>query len=726
MWQGRVVQLRMCVSVSACACMLVEVCADRVTVIQSITMSCVNLITQLLRMWIESAVVEESFTHYTMLSMLGCPGWVPFLEQIKGAAFETAAVSNRRLIPFAELSGALPGSKWTGLRLPIPFRFSSRSAQQMVQELALTPEGDGRRVNWERFTCRGEPANLELFQTIPATEELSLIQVQDAARNASCSMIAYNQSTKDYSLYKDVEPCCPRTDGHYDYWVAKDWTHLGVFRDGGCSSMPFKVRLRNSCDRLCLQDLIQLSLVSYGRISVDFQHVNWKRAVVASEEAGRLEWTHGVWRACLPDGEPILKCCLLQSSTCCVEKRSRFDLSYVGEQLLELRADPNATDADHQPLLLACALKGHAQAAKVLLKYQADVDSPIPNGRTALCDAIRKQQVALVKELVGLKADKNLKAHSENDPVAEKLSPLGHACRSMAQASAGMARLNPGFCYGMVAAAAGILVQVIDSHAQLPEAEMAEALSCLSTTISTYLSSGYDEHTHANKLKAKIKSALVAVLKIRPLELSQWQKDDGDAVLHLVSRAAPCQRHTVPWLEAWLSVFPVDQLQGYTETLNNAGSTALEEALRACNSCDDFGDREEALLAWLLAKLEQKDVSRLQQMEEDFKQTLISLSLHPDRGKAGSDVAVFVRQFKSPQARACCVASLNKAFALMVAQKRYDGCLSLAAKMQELLSPEHRSQANELAQAKSQSCGLKFVTASQTRGSEADTDPARP
>ncbi|CAE7204598.1 unnamed protein product [Symbiodinium sp. CCMP2592] len=662
-------------------------------------MSCVNLISQLLRMWIESAVVEESFTRYTMLSMLGCPGWVPFLEQIKGAAFKTTTVSNRRLIPFAELSGALPGHKWTGLRLPIPFRFSTRSAQQMIQELGLMPEGDGHHMNWEKLTQRGQPA-LELFQAIPKTEQRTLAQVQVAARTSGCSIIAFNEDKADWSLHKDREGFSPGHNGVFTYWVAKDWSQLGMFGDGGSNTMPFKIRLGNSCDRLCLQDIVQLLLLSRSRISVDFQHVDWHRAIVASEEAGRLEWTGKVWRACLADGEPVLKRCLLQGSGCSQEKRSRFDLMYVGEKLLELRADPNAIDADYQPLLLACAMQGQVYAAKVLLSYHADVNSPIPNGRTALCDAIRKRQFELVSELIRLKADTNLKAHSKHDPLDEMLSPLGHACRSMAQACADMALERPGFCFGMVSAACGSLIEVRQSHAELPETETAEAISCVSAALSAHLSQHRDEHEYANNLKAELQQALEALVKIRPLDLLQWQREDGDTVLHLVSRAAPCQRHTVSWLKAWLQPFPDEQLSEYTQTLNRAASTALEEALRACNRCDDFGNRDETLLAWLLVQLERNDAGRLQKMEEAIKQTLISLSLHPHGGKAASDVEVFVRQFKSQLAKSICVASLNKAFASMAAQKKTESCLSLAARTKELLSPEHRSHANQLEEAK--------------------------
>ena len=611
--------------------------------IRSITMSCLNLISQLLRMWIESAVVEESFTRYTMLSMLGCPGWVPFLEQIKGAAFKTATVSNRRLIPFAELSGALPGHKWTGLRLAIPFRFSTRSAQQMIQELGLMPEGDGHHMNWEKLTQRGQPT-LELFQAIPKAEEQTLAQVQEAARIAACNIIAFNQDKADWSLHKDREGFCPGHTGVYDYWVAKDWSQLGMFGDGGSSTMPFKIRLGSSCDRLCLQDIVQLLLLSRSRISMDFQHVDWDRALVASEEAGRLEWKEKVWRACLADGEPVLKRCLLQGSGCSEEKRSRFDLMYLGEELLKRRADPNAIDADYQPLLLACAMRGQVYAAKLLLSYHADVNSPIPDGRTALCDAIRKRQLELVSELIHLNADTNLKAHSRHDPPDELLSPLGHACRSMAQACAAMALERPGFCFGMVSAACGSLIEVIQSHAELPEAETAEAISCVSATLSAHLSQQRDEHAYANNLKAELQHALEALVKIRPLDLLQWQREDGDTVLHLVSRAAPCQRHTVSWLKAWLKPFPDEQLSEYTQTLNRAGSTALEEALRACSRCDDCGNREETLVAWLLAQLEQNDAGRLQNLEEAFKQTLISLSLHPQRREG----CLRRRGFRSP------------------------------------------------------------------------------
>ena len=218
---------------------------------------------------------------------------------------------------------------------------------------------------------------------------------------------------------------------------ANSSVRLGWFGDGGASSSQFKFVLGSSCERLCLQEIIQLILACWGRVSVDFSAVDWKLAMKRSRSLDLLTHTsdEGMlqWEASMPDGECVLGKVLLKGLPHEVSDwQKKFDLHELAKELLRVKANPNVKDTTGQSLLMACVKKGKSRALRLLLQHDVEIS------KDALQEAVRSGTVDVVESLLASEKCMNT-TFDEND-----ISLCGFAWLRLGDASINIEKADAG------------------------------------------------------------------------------------------------------------------------------------------------------------------------------------------------------------------------------------------------------------------------------------------
>ncbi|CAK9002460.1 Uncharacterized protein SCF082_LOCUS7350 [Durusdinium trenchii] len=484
--------------------------------------------------------------------------------------------------------------------------FSSTSVQSLISVLCRQTEEDGHSAVWKRLRNQkyGDSKRFRLQKIIRANHAqlLGEPQVFSFAEDLECDLLQVEKGS--YYFYKkhtftgtpcesdeiDPKECLIHHDG-IDVFLAKTSVKLGPFGDGGSSSSRFKFVLGSSCERLCLQEIVQLILACWGRVSIDFSGVDWRSVLKTSRSLGLLLDTHDQgdpqWQASMPDGEPVLSKCLLLGQPHAVgdPEQEKFDLHNLAKDLLFLNANPNVKDTMGQSLLLSCVAKKKARAVQLLLSHDVDVSKDV------LQKAVQNSTVDVVQCL--LMSDKCLQIQfdgKDKSLCGLACSRLKDACVSIEKALGG----EPALQIGALFEAVDILKILSGKNIALPVAEVGLALECEAALCLCQFHEG-----HHPLLKDAVEQALMHSIVVNSENLLNKVTQEGDTMFHLLGKKAPL-RHGGLWkrMNLWLEKYPEHDLTQYVRLKNKAGLLALEVALES--SANDGIDHEDSnILSWL-------------------------------------------------------------------------------------------------------------------------------
>ena len=426
-------------------------------------------------------------------------------------------------------------------------------------------------------------------------------------------------------------------------FFANTSARLGRFGDGGSTANNFKFVLGSSCERLCLQEILQLILACWSRVSVDFSGVDWSLAVERSHSSGLLAYTYdegeGQWQASMPDGDPVLAKCLMLglSQQLADPQQAKFDLHKLAEDLLALKANPNVRDTSGQSLLLSCVKQKKARAVQLLVKHDVEISTE------ALQEAVQSSTANVLMQLLDSEKMSQPSLWTLPDGKHKSLCGLAccrltGACMTIEQAACG----DPAFEIGAIFEALEILRLLhlgilhlsgfgVSTGCALLKYEVCDALGVLRHEKGLTLpvaEIGYVVESKAAlcicqfhegnhpQLKTAVHKALQQSIVATSSKLLDRVTEEGDTMFHLLARRAPLRAAARDRMTLWLQKYPeVDCLQ-YLRFRNKAGLSALEVALDVGIGRDPGNDLDgKGMLSWLFEKTEirEDDFGRLLQ-----------------------------------------------------------------------------------------------------------------